>query len=106
MSLQAYSFDPLSKVTHDQAHLILGGQQALWSEQASPSNLDTAVWPRAAASAEIFWTGPILPDGKAINSLEALPRMHDIRYRMVQRGVNAIVLQPHWCALRPNACDA
>jgi hypothetical protein len=36
-----------------------------------------------------------------IGSIEALPRMHDIRYRMVDRGVQAVPLQPHWCALRP-----
>ena len=29
----------------------------------------------------------------------------DLRYRMIQRGVNAISLQPQWCALRPDACD-
>jgi hypothetical protein len=34
-------------------------------------------------------------------SVEAYPRMHDIRYRMVDRGVRAEPLQPHWCALRP-----
>lgn len=29
----------------------------------------------------------------------------DVRYRMVQRGLNAIQLQPQWCALRPYMCD-
>lgn len=28
------------------------------------------------------------------------------RYRMVQRGIRAIALQPHWCAVRPGLCDA
>jgi len=36
-----------------------------------------------------------------LGSVEAFPRMHDIRYRMVDRGVRAEPLQPHWCALRP-----
>jgi hexosaminidase len=71
----------------------------LWAEQSDPSNLDPIVWPRAAAAAEVFWTG----EGR--NVTEALPRLHDIRYRMVQRGVRAIALQPLWCALRPYACD-
>jgi len=35
----------------------------------------------------------------------ALPRLHDIAYRFVQRGVKATPLQPQWCALRPGACD-
>ncbi len=35
----------------------------LWSEQSSPENLDSIVWPRLAAAAEVFWTGATLPDG-------------------------------------------
>ncbi|KAG9103012.1 N-acetyl-glucosamine-6-phosphate deacetylase [Ceratobasidium sp. 370] len=96
---KAYSFDPLNGTTGDQASLVLGGQALLWTEQSDPSNLDTQVWPRAAAAAEVFWTG----SGR--NVTEALPRLHDVRYRMVQRGVRAIALQPLWCALRPYSCD-
>ncbi|KAH0586461.1 hypothetical protein H2248_007693 [Termitomyces sp. 'cryptogamus'] len=53
----------------------------------------------------VFWTGATLPDGTARDVDSALPRLHDIRYRMVQRGVRAIALQPHFCALRPGKCD-
>jgi len=104
---EAYTFDPLANITSDQVHLVLGGEQLLWTEQSGPGNLDSIVWPRAAVSAEIFWTGETLPDGfdRVGNLSEALPRLHDVRYRMVQRGINAINLQPEWCALRPNACD-
>lgn len=35
----------------------------LWSEQSSPENLDSIVWPRLASAAEVFWTGATLPDG-------------------------------------------
>lgn len=84
---------------------MLGGQSLLWVEQSGPENLDSTVWPRAAASAEVFWTGAKLPDGSAANTKEALPRLHDIRYRMVQRGVDAINLQPRWCAIHPDKCD-
>ena len=79
------------------------GQQLLWTEQSSPQNLDSIVWPRAASSAEV--TGATLPDGNARNVSYALPRLHDMRYRMVRRGVSAIPLQPHWCALRPSLCE-
>lgn len=61
--------------------------------------------PRAAAAAEVFWTGGALADGER-NIGEALPRLHDWRYRAVRRGVQAAPLQPYWCALRPGACDA
>jgi len=96
---KAYSFNPTANLTDDQAKLVLGGQQLLWTEQSGPSNLDPIVWPRAAASAELFWSGP----GGDVRT--ALLRLHDVAYRFMQRGVKAISLQPQWCALRPGACD-
>ncbi|EKM49788.1 glycoside hydrolase family 20 protein [Phanerochaete carnosa HHB-10118-sp] len=95
----AYSFDPLANLTDAQAPLVLGGEQLLWTEQSGPQNLDSIVWPRAGASAEVFWTGP------GGNISEALPRLHEVSYRMRQRGINTINLQPKWCALRPGVCD-
>ncbi|KZT13148.1 glycoside hydrolase family 20 protein [Laetiporus sulphureus 93-53] len=94
-----YTFDPLANLTSDQYPLIMGGQQNLWTEQSSPSNLDPIVWPRAASSAEVFWSGP------GGNLTSALPRLHDVSFRMQQRGVNSIPLQPYWCAIRPFECD-
>ncbi|KAI0072037.1 N-acetylhexosaminidase [Panus rudis PR-1116 ss-1] len=102
---KAYTFDPLANISSSQAHLVLGGQQLLWTEQSSPTNLDPIVWPRAASSAEVFWTGATLPDGSPRDVGSALARIHDFRFRLVQRGVNAIALQPLWCALRPGQCD-
>ncbi|TFK70523.1 N-acetylhexosaminidase [Pluteus cervinus] len=103
---KAYTFDPYANIPSSQRSLVLGGQQLLWTEQSSPENLDSIVWPRAATSAEVFWTGATLPDGTPRNGNTALPRLHDIRYRMVNRGIEAIALQPHWCALRPGACNS
>ena len=96
---QAYTFDPLANLTAAQAPLVLGGQQLLWTEQSGPQNLDPIVWPRAAASAEVFWSGP------GGNVSAALPRLHELGYRFRNRGVQAIPLQPEWCALRPGVCD-
>ncbi|KAF8993489.1 beta-hexosaminidase [Cyathus striatus] len=96
---KAYSFNPTANMTDEQSKLVLGGQQLLWTEQSGPSNLDPIVWPRAAASAELFWSGP------GGDVAKALPRLHDVAYRFVQRGVRAISLQPEWCALRAGACD-
>ncbi|GAA6056760.1 hypothetical protein JCM3770_006119 [Rhodotorula araucariae] len=102
---KSYSFDPYANLNPEQHHLVLGGEALVWSEQAGPENLDSIAWPRAAAAAEIFWTGGAVGPGE--RSLdEALPRLHDWRYRAVRRGVEAIPLQPHWCALRPGSCDA
>ncbi|KAI0754520.1 N-acetylhexosaminidase [Daedaleopsis nitida] len=96
---KAYTFDPQANISESRAHLVLGGQQLLWTEQSGPENLDSIVWPRAATSAEVFWSGP------GGDSNAALPRLHDVAFRMRQRGIQAIPLQPMWCALRPGACN-
>jgi hexosaminidase len=102
-----YSYDPLDGLRNDQHHLVQGGQVALWSEQADAINVEQLFWPRAAAFAEVFWRGGRLGDGPDDRSFgEALPRLHDLRYRLVRRGVAAVPLQPHWCAIRPGECDA
>jgi N-acetyl-beta-hexosaminidase len=33
------------------------GQASLWTEQTDSMNMETVMWPRAAALAELFWTG-------------------------------------------------
>lgn len=95
----SYSFNPTANLTEAESKLVKGGQHLLWTEQSGPQNLDSIVWPRAASSAELFWSGP------GGNGSEALPRLHDVSYRFRQRGVNSINLQPEWCALRPQACN-
>ncbi|CCL99454.1 uncharacterized protein FIBRA_01472 [Fibroporia radiculosa] len=94
-----YTFDPYANLTSDQYHLIMGGQANIWTEQTDSSNIQSIVWPRAASSAEVFWTGP------GGNGTTALPRLHALTFRMVQRGLKAIPLQPYWCAIRPYECD-
>ncbi|KAF7365624.1 Beta-hexosaminidase [Mycena venus] len=95
----AFVFDPVANLTAEQSERVLGGQSLLWTEQSGPENLDSTTWPRAASTAELFWTGP----GGDVQA--ALPRLHEEVYRFRQRGVAANSLQPEWCALRPGACD-
>ncbi|KAI0808032.1 N-acetylhexosaminidase [Fomes fomentarius] len=108
---RVYSFDPLANLTVTQQILVLGGQMPLWSEQSSPENLDSIVWPRLAAAAEVFWTGAVLPDGtsrldaNSTSGSRTLARLNELRFRLVDRGVKAIALQPKWCVLRPGECD-
>jgi len=99
-----YSFDPYRDVTDEQKRQVLGGQVSLWAEQTDETNLESVMWPRAAAVAEVFWSGAGA-NGYPRSAMDALPRMHDVRYRMVDRRVRAVPLQPHWCALRRGACN-
>lgn len=102
-----YSFDPYNNITDAQRSLVLGGQASLWAEQADATNYETVLWPRGAALAELFWTGSANTGNASFprSALDALPRMHDARFRLVDAGVDATPLAPEWCALRPGACD-
>jgi hexosaminidase len=96
-----YSFDPFagSEEIDGAEDRIKGGESAAWSEQIDSGNLDSVVWPRAAAGAEVFWTGASFNlNGKDTKRdlLEAEPRMHDVRGRIRAMGVLATPLQPFW----------
>ncbi|PWY97574.1 hypothetical protein BCV70DRAFT_219372 [Testicularia cyperi] len=125
-----YAFDPESVADsvvaqlgatndHDKAQLksrFIGGESAIWSEQIDETNLETKVWPRAAAGAEVFWTGSqytlnsqmvkrSAPPSRSDSDTAPLARILDLRYRMRSLGFNPEPLQPKWCALRPGKCN-
>ncbi|KAL9937631.1 hypothetical protein V8E36_003176 [Tilletia maclaganii] len=107
---KSYSFDPLAGTegVAGGAERVLGGEAALWSEQADEHSMDSYLWPRVGSAAEVFWTGASYKDGSASvkrSVTEALPRLHDLRFRLVDRGYGARPIQPLWCALRPGQCD-
>lgn len=55
-----YSVDPLdgeaSALSDKERSRILGGEVAMWGEFVSPENVDSRIWPRAAAVAERLWS--------------------------------------------------
>jgi hexosaminidase len=70
-----YAVDPLD---HDAANLtdeekarILGGEVAMWAEFVSPENVDSRIWPRAAAVAERLWSP------QEVNDLQSMYRRLD-----------------------------
>jgi hexosaminidase len=55
-----YAVDPLdhdaASLTDEEKSRILGGEVAMWGEFISPENVDSRIWPRAAAVAERLWS--------------------------------------------------
>lgn len=99
-----YDYDITFNLTKEEAKLVLGGEVALWSEQADDTVLDSLLWPRAAALAESLWSGNKAPNGMK-RGAEALDRLNDWRFRLLARGINAAPLQPYWCLKHPGQCN-
>jgi hexosaminidase len=61
-----YAVDPLNgeaaALTDEKKGRILGGEIAMWGEFVSPENVDSRIWPRAAAVAERLWSPQEMTD--------------------------------------------
>jgi hexosaminidase len=57
---QYYSVDPMANadatLTADQQKHILGGEACMWAEFVTDENIESRIWPRAAAVAERLWS--------------------------------------------------
>ncbi|KAJ7949064.1 Beta-hexosaminidase [Quillaja saponaria] len=99
-----YNYDITYGLSEEEAKLVLGGEVALWSEQADPSVLDSRIWPRASAMAETLWSGNRDEKGTK-RYAEATDRLNEWRSRMVSRGIGAEPIQPLWCVRNPGMCN-
>lgn len=100
-----YSYDITYNLSESEADLVLGGEVALWSEQSDATNLDSRLWPRTAAMAESLWSGNRRSGDAKKRYADALNRLNDWRFRLVERGINAEPLQPLWCLKHPGQCN-
>ncbi|PKA57412.1 Beta-hexosaminidase 2 [Apostasia shenzhenica] len=99
-----YDYDITEGLEGEEAGRVMGGEVALWSEQADREVLDGRVWPRAAAMAEAMWSGNRDEKGRR-RSAEAADRLSEWRDRMVGRGIRAEPIQPLWCRKHPGMCN-
>jgi len=100
-----YSYDPHSGVPAAQQDLVIGGEVHIWSERTDPVNLDRMVWPRAAAAAEVLWSGAKDAQGRNRSQVEAAPRLSEMRERLVARGVMAEPIQMPFCLMGKDQCS-
>ena len=101
-----YDTDPVagcrrSDESHEKAAarsrtMVLGGEVALWGEDVDSSNLERALWPRAAAAAERLWSPPRVGGGDAHGGQQRVaahptvwPRYARFRCALLRRGVGA-----------------
>ena len=67
-----YTVDPFAdgaaNLSDEEKQKILGGEACMWAEYVSPENMDSRIWPRAAAIAERLWSPENIKD---VNSMYA-----------------------------------
>lgn len=79
-----YAVDPAAGITDPgQLALVLGGEAALWSESMDSSNLESRVWPRAAAVAERLWSKA----APTVDETGVGARLEQLRCLLMRRGV-------------------
>lgn len=76
----------------------MGAEAALWTEQADSASVDTRLWPRVAALAEVLWSNP------STGWEEAEHRFLVQRDRLLNLGINTDTLEPEWCLQNEENC--
>lgn len=88
---------PTDGVDAKHAENVLGGEVAIFSETVDAASMDVILWPRAAAAAEIWWSGRKDGNGTDRSVWHARPRLSEMRHRMLARGVTGATVIHKWC---------
>ncbi len=102
-----YAVDPMDRdaatLTDQEKGRILGGEVAMWGEFVSPVNVDSRIWPRAAAVAERLWSPQDVRDvssmylrlGAVSRELDGLGLTHrSSYYAMLERLAGGNSVEP------------
>lgn len=94
-----YAAEPFRglNLTEAQEAMMLGGEGCMWGENVDETNIDSRIWPRAAAIAERLWSAARVNDASA-----ARPRLVNFRCNsLARRGIGAGPVMLDYCPLPP-----
>ncbi|KAH8692218.1 putative beta-N-acetylhexosaminidase naga [Talaromyces proteolyticus] len=100
-----YDYDFTANLTDAQAKHVKGSIAPLWSEQVDDTVVSSKVWPRAAALAELTWSGNKDPKTGLKRTTTLTQRLLNFREYLVANGIGATPLVPRYCLNHPHACD-
>ncbi|OCT53931.1 Beta-hexosaminidase [Cladophialophora carrionii] len=100
-----YDYDFTLNLTDAQKSHVLGAEVPLWSEQVDDTVISSKMWPRAAALAELTWSGNTDPTTGIKRTTQMTQRILNFREYLVANGVQAAPLVPKYCLQHPHACD-
>lgn len=100
-----YDYDFTTNLTTEQASHVKGAVAPLWSEQVDDTVISGKMWPRAAALAELVWSGNQDPETGGKRTTSLTQRILNFREYLVANGVMATPLVPKYCLQHPHACD-
>lgn len=99
-----YDYEFTVNLTKAEAKHVIGVTAPLWSEQVDDTVISSKMWPRAAALAELSWSGNRNAAGKK-RTTEMTQRIFNFREYLVANGIGAAPLVPKYCLQHPHACD-
>lgn len=99
-----YDYDFTTNLTAAEAKHVLGAVAPLWSEQVDDTVITMKLWPRAAALAELTWSGNKDADGNK-RTTQMTQRILNFREFLVRNGIDAAPLVSQYCLHHPHACD-
>jgi hexosaminidase len=99
-----YDYDFTQGLNDTQKALVQGSIAPLWSEQVDDAVISSMIWPRAAALAELVWSGNRDEHGNK-RTTELTQRILNFREYLRANGVGAAPLMPKFCAQHPHQCD-